>query len=294
MTPVITNQKRDVVFLFNLIQDVNILRGLVQLVHAELGPELRLSFLVSASFTKRDHIGIWQPELAALAEVTGAKLVPFANTAKALAYLDGKDGVMIAGSESHLDAHHETRDIFRAAPPGFLTITLQHGLECIGFRQSREHVLAHGLGITFAADVICAWQPEDHLTALTASERPKLRITGPPTVLHQIPFHPNSEEMKGGLVCENLHSVRLHASGDHRGSFMEIFEEFCADLAQRGLKVIGLFEGEGGGMNRIREQDVLAGRGGGRSRALQGLAGPSEVDPRDGDAVFADVQRPSG
>lgn len=235
--PVITEKKREVVFLFNLVQDVNTLRGLAQLVRRELGPEIRLTFLASGAFPRRDKGNIWWPELARLAEDLGATLTLYSTAADAEAFLDGKGGVILAGSESQLENHHETRDIFRAALPGFVTITLQHGLECVGFRQSREHVLAHGLGIPFAADIICAWQPEDRLTALAPSERPKLRVTGPSLLLNERQPHPDHPPLGGGLVCENLHSVRLSASGNHRGSFMEIFEAFCAAVAQRDQQV---------------------------------------------------------
>ena len=105
MTPVITNEKRDIVFLFNLVQDVNILRGLAQLVRRELGPEIRLSFLVSARFARRDSLGVWGPELHELAQELDATVTPFASAAEALRPFEGKGGVMIAGSESHLDAH---------------------------------------------------------------------------------------------------------------------------------------------------------------------------------------------
>jgi hypothetical protein len=39
------------------------------------------------------------------------------------------------------------------------------------------------------------------------------------------------------LVCENMHSVRLRASGDHKASFMDIFLAFCRKLGARGETV---------------------------------------------------------
>jgi hypothetical protein len=98
--------------------------------------------------------------------------------------------------------------------------------------QSREHVMSHGRNISFAADMVCSWFEAESLTSLTASERSKLYVTGPSFLLQRPAASEASEEV-GGLVCENMHSVRLKASGDHKSSFMEIFFAFCAKLAER-------------------------------------------------------------
>ena len=227
--------RKDIVFLFNLLQDVNILRGLVQLAAAECEADLHL--LVSNAFGKRDRLNIWGPELAELARETGAQVQVFETPADIRHYLNGRGGVMIAASESNLQAHAETRDAFRIAPASFIRITLQHGLECIGFLQSREHVLGHGRNITFNADLICAWLQADRLSALSYPERGKLQVTGPSTLLNRPLPHPDHPPAGGGLVCENMHSVRLSASGDHRASFMDIFFDFCHRLEARGQDV---------------------------------------------------------
>ncbi len=230
MTP-----RPEIVFLFNLLQDVNIQRGLVQLAAQETGAGLR--FLVSEAFLKRDRLQIWQKELTALAAETGAELHVFGTMAEVHAILQGRGGMIFAASESNLDAHWQTRDTFRVAPPSFLKVTLQHGLECVGFLQSREHVIGHGRNISFNADVVCAWQNRDRLSALTVAGRGKVYVTGPPTLLGQARPHPDHPPQSGGIVCENMHSVRLSASGNHRASFMDIFFEFCSDLDQRDRQV---------------------------------------------------------
>ena len=73
--------QREIVFLFNLLQDVNIHRGLVRLARRETRAGLR--FLVSKSFTKRDMQGTWQAELAQLAEETGAASEVYGDAAEA-------------------------------------------------------------------------------------------------------------------------------------------------------------------------------------------------------------------
>lgn len=228
-------ESKTVFFVINLVQDVNIVRGLVYLAARETSA--RIGFLVSQAFLKRDRLKIWQTELAAMAEATGATMHLFGSAAEAYAVLERKSGIIFAASESNLEAHRETAEIFRAAPPSFLRVTLQHGLECIGFRQSREHVLSHGRNVSFNADVVCGWAPASALTSLTASERAKLYVTGPPTLLLKSRSVLEDQPQGVGLVCENMHSVRLRASGDHKSSFMSIFINFCAEMANRSETV---------------------------------------------------------
>ena len=225
---------KTVAFLFNLVQDVNILRGLVYLTARE--SDARILLLVSQGFLKRDRQLIWQHELGAIAADTGASMYLYASPGEACAALVGGRGLIFAASESNLKAHCETGDVFRAAPADYLKITLQHGLECVGFVQSREHVISHGRNVSFAADIICSWHEAPSLTSLIASERSKLYVTGPSFLLQRPPATDASEDV-GGLVCENMHSVRLRASGDHKTSFMAIFFAFCAKLAERRQSV---------------------------------------------------------
>lgn len=222
---------KTVAFLFNLVQDVSILRGLIYLTARET--EARILLLVSQGFLKRDRLLIWQDEIASLAADTGASIYLYGAAGEACAALGEGPGMIFAASESNLKAHCETGDVFRAAPAGYLRVTLQHGLECVGFLQSREHVMSHGRNISFAADIICSWFERRSLTSLTASEQSKLYVTGPPFLL-QRPVTAAVSAPASGLVCENMHSVRLRASGDHKASFMDIFFSFCAKLAAKG------------------------------------------------------------
>jgi hypothetical protein len=226
---------KTVVFVINLVQDVNIVRGLVYLTARETDAEI--AFLVSQSFLKRDRLKIWQSELAAMAAATGGTMHLFGSAAEAYAVLEGKSGIIFAASESNLTAHRETAEIFQVAPPSYLRVTLQHGLECIGFLQSREHVMSHGRDIQFNSDVVCGWASREALTSLTASQRAKLYVAGPPTLLQRPPPTTDDAPTGGGLVCENMHSVRLRASGDHKSSFMGTFFAFCAEMAKNSETV---------------------------------------------------------
>jgi hypothetical protein len=227
-------QRKRVAFLLNLLQDVNIVRGLVHLTARETDAEILL--LVSQGFVKRDRLNSWQSEVAALAADTNARMFLYASAAEAAAALEGGTGIIFAASESHLIAHWETSDVYAAAPPSYLRVTLQHGIECVGFLQSREHVMSHGRNISFGADLVCGWMEGSALTSMVASERAKLVVTGPPTLL-QPPGSFPAEPQASGLICENMHSVRLRASGDHKADFMQIFFDFAADLARRGERV---------------------------------------------------------
>ncbi len=226
--------KRHIVFLINLMQDVNIVRPLAYLAARDL--DVTIVFLVTGKFLERDTLRIWQREVAEIASDLAASVHIYESALDAVAVLQGKQGIIIAASESTLSAHRETHDVLRAAPSGFLKITLQHGYECVGFLQNREHIIAHGRNIKFAADVICGWCDGASLTSLAASERSKLYVSGPTLVLNAVKPGSNAP-VSGGLVCENLHSVRMRATGDFGKSFMDNFGHFCDRLAEFGQTV---------------------------------------------------------
>lgn len=225
---------RHAVFLVNLLQDVNVLRPLVHLAARDLG--MRTEILMSDAFPKRDIQGLWREEIAAIARDTLSPVFLYTSPWEALEKLQGKAGVLVAGSESNLPAHRHTHDVYRVAPPEFVRITLQHGYECIGFRQSRDHDLAHGRTVTFAADVICGWAPVRHLTHLAPSQAGKLRVTGPTAVL-QMPKPHGPDRPARGIVCENLHSVRLNVAGDFKTDFIGVFDAFSRTLKDKGKAV---------------------------------------------------------
>lgn len=226
---------RKVVFLFNLLQDVNMLRPLVLLARRCTDDPIVL--LVSKAFNDRDSRGTWEPELKSLSASTQAQLLSYASTADAIMTLQSSSGLIFAGSESDVSAHHGTHDIFRAAPTSFLKVTLQHGMECVGFRQTREHDANYTRNVGFAADLLCTWQFPDALTAIKSSQRGKVLVTGPTSLLYKPRPATDHSPVVGGLICENLHSVRLTTTGDHDRPFMDIFRDFCSVEAEAGRTI---------------------------------------------------------
>lgn len=230
-------QQRHVVLILDLLQDFNILRPIACLAAAET--EMPVTLLVSKRFRERDSQGIWAPELKELEALVGASIVPFENDFDVFTYLSGKTGIIFAGSESNLNAHAISHRIFRYAPADFLKLTLQHGYECVGFHQNREQSIAFGEDIRFAADIICSWMNADFLGHLRPTERDKLVVTGPSARLQvgrQEPRLP-LPAIGTGLVCENLHSVRMNVSGDFKASYMDTFFAFSEDMARAGREV---------------------------------------------------------
>jgi hypothetical protein len=227
---------RYAIFVINLLQDVNIVRPLVFMAARDLG--LRTEFLVSHYFLERDKSFVWRQELDEIGEATGTPMLVFGNEMQALQLLQDKAGVLVAASESDLLAHKPVHDVLRQAPASLLRITLQHGFECIGFLHNHAHDVAHGRQVTFAADVVCGWCDGSRLTSMVPSQRSKLYVAGPPTVLQMPPLSPTRTRSDVGLVCENLHSVRLNVSGDFKDEFIGMFNGFCARLAAEGRSVV--------------------------------------------------------
>jgi hypothetical protein len=222
------------VFLLNLLQDVNILRPLVFIARQTFGYEPVL--LVSSQFLGRDRLGIWQTEIDEICAANQAQHHVYSGDYEAYQHLVG-GGIIFAGSESHLAAHAVTHNLFRAAPPSFLRVTVQHGYECVGFRHSADHTLAHGPTASFGADLVCAWYDLEHMTALGPSQAGKVIVTGPPALLQRYEQEPTLLEGNPGIVCENLHSVRLRMAGDFKLEFVDAFSTFCGRLAMGGERV---------------------------------------------------------
>jgi len=223
------------VFLVNLLQDVSVLRPLVFMAATDFLHKVVI--LVTPLFRNRDASGMWQQELEQIAAESGAMLVYYSDDLEVHALLAGKRGVIVAGSESSLSAHKPVHEMFRATSPDFLRVTLQHGFECVGFRQSRDQDLAHGKSITFNADVICGWCAPELLNSVAASQRPKLQITGPTSVLQRV-FDDAGQQPAGmGLVCENMHSPRLNVAGNFKIDFLDMFSDFCEELGKLGQQV---------------------------------------------------------
>lgn len=227
---------RSAVFLIHLVQDVNVLRPLVFMAARDFGFDTLL--LVSAKFSGRDADGIWAEELAEICNTAGARLQFFDDDAEAHQFLSGT-GLLFSASESHLNEHETTHSIFRYAPPNYLRVTVQHGFECVGFRHSVDHNRVHGETVSFGADILCSWYGPDQLTSLAPSQRSKVLVTGPTSLLQ---IRTNAVETAKspapGLVCENLHSVRFGNLASTRKEFISTFSRFAGTMAKRKRQVV--------------------------------------------------------
>ena len=225
---------RSAVFLIQLVQDVHVLRPLVYMATRDFAFDTLL--LVSTKFSARDAFGIWRNELRQICAETGARVEYFEDDWDAHHHLTGQ-GLLFAASESHLPNHTTTHNLFRHAPPSYLRVTLQHGFECVGFRHNADHVRAHGRTASFAADLLCTWFGDERLSSMAPSQRAKVLVTGPTSVL-QMPAS-GVEHIPGspGLVCENLHSVRFKQGSGFKTEFVGAFAEFARLMALNGKQV---------------------------------------------------------
>jgi hypothetical protein len=223
------------VFLLNLVQDVNILRPLVYMARHTFDYEPVL--LLSSQFLGRDRFGIWRNEVDEICLANDAQQFVYSSDFEAYSHLKGS-GIIFAASETNLPAHAATHNVFRYAPASFLKVTLQHGYECVGFRHSADHTLAHGATAAFGADLVCAWYDRAHLTSLDRSQAGRILVTGPSALL-QMPAEERVESPRNtGIVCENLHSVRLRMAGDFKVEFVDAFAAFCDRLEKRDQQVV--------------------------------------------------------
>lgn len=217
-------EQRKAIFLLNLVQDANVLRPLMFMAARDFG--FRVIVLVSPKFGVRDMFGIWQAELDVLREQLGADVHYYKSDWEAFRHLQGC-GIIVAGSESGLREHEETHALFRYAPTRFLKVTLQHGFECVGFRHSAAHDRAYGCHVSSGADVLCAWQGAEAQPSMPRSQHSKVRITGPTSVLQSFAGPVQRDPRGPGIVCENLHSVRLNVNKQLKHQFVGTFSQFC-------------------------------------------------------------------
>lgn len=223
-------------FLFDLIQDVAVLRPLFRTLSIETG--LALGCFYSWQFAKRDKEGNWVAELEAMCAEAGIEPRRYGSEREALDLMRGHVGMVFSGSESNLPAHRVNHRIFQAAPAPLTRITVQHGHECVGFNQNHEQTLAHGSAVRFAADVLCGWTPADRMRHLAPSERSKYFHLGSPALLNRLYGRfPETQGAASGLVCENLHSVRMRMTGDFQTVYIDTLRAFARSQLANGRLV---------------------------------------------------------
>ena len=266
---------RAIVFIVDLVQDVNTLRPLMGLARQATSHELLV--MASDNFERFDVHGMWARELREICGLLGIPIHHFSSAFEALQLLQHRSGLLISSSESDARAHAGSHALFLAAPPGFIRVTLQHGFECLGFLHNAAHDRSHWQSAHFNADVICGWFGEDRLRSISPSQSAKLVVTGPPLLIDcgtvfGLPEEPEdfptsdrdgtetpedaqleiALEADGAeppeqepkeqtdrsrcLICENLHSVRL-GSDVLKAGFIGQFNDFAGEAAALGWEV---------------------------------------------------------
>lgn len=208
-----------VTFVLSLIQDVAVLAPLVRRAGGR-----DIAFLVA------DRLAALPAASTALADLAGtAPTTVFASTGEALRALAHRRGLVIFASESRSPYHRPTHALATALPSRFVSATLQHGYECIGFLHNRAHDRERA-DAGFAADIVCAWLAAERCTAVPAGERSKIMTTGATLFLDDAPAawldgvlrkEEPARRSRGTtlLVCENVQSVRL--AGAPRAAFLD-------------------------------------------------------------------------
>jgi hypothetical protein len=220
-----------IAFHFGLVQDVAVLRPLVRLA-AEM-PSHDVHLLVADTFAGLDPDGRWMAEISRVASTLGIEPLVYASSFDVLRHLGSGSGIIVAGSESNVRAHAKAHELFQSMPGRIRTITLQHGFECVGFLHNKRHDATAGRDVKFAADIVVGWFDRDQLHAVSASERSKVFVAGPPSLVDKPARAKAKTGIPRGLICENLHSVRF-VNGRLRESFIEAFLSFAGRLAMIG------------------------------------------------------------
>ncbi|WP_108659882.1 hypothetical protein [Acuticoccus kandeliae] len=154
----------------------------------------------------------------------------FESTAGGLHALNDRSGLVLFPAESRSPHHQPTHRLAAALPARFVSATLQHGYECIGFLHNRAHDRTPG-DAGFAADIVCGWFAADRLVSVPPADRGKIMTTGSTLFLDDGPADWLDAVMAGApapdpvgrsdalLVCENLGSVRL--AGAPKAAFLD-------------------------------------------------------------------------
>jgi hypothetical protein len=224
--------------IFHLVfpQDIAVLRPLITLAKSIPGkyPELLISNLLARCAPD----GRFEAELDKLVAEFDLSRTYYETQPDALHHVEGKSGLFIVGNESSVSSHYRTHELFKALPRSFLKVTLQHGLECVGFLHNAAHTAAYGRDIRFTADVVVSWFAEERLTNLSPSELSKLYVAGPPIMIE-----PRSTVMRThrnhpaiGMVCENLHSVRFTSPAVYE-CFLQQFFAFAERISTMGTRI---------------------------------------------------------
>ena len=176
-----SNESPQLLVVFNLVQDVAILRPLVYPAHDDLG--IQPTLVCCSRLKPRDLHGIWLQEIEHMRVDTKAQLLWVEKPWQLWQAVAPGRGVMVCASESELNNHLDTRLLVQSAPSNIITLTLQHGWECVGFLMNKHQQASHGVSVGMYADVIASWRPVEELRDLRPLLRSRVVHTGPTTLI---------------------------------------------------------------------------------------------------------------
>jgi len=223
-----------VAFHFGLVQDVAVLRPLVRL--AASSPSTNIHLLVTSKLPELDADGRWMAEIERLGAEIGVTPSIYESAFDCLNLLGPGSGLLIAGSESDARAHSQAHQLFQTVPGRYLTATLQHGLECVGFLHNARHDATAGRAVKFAADIAVSWFDLDRASSVSATEQSKIFVAGPTAMIEPMRRAGDGGNGLPPLICENLHSVRF-VNGRMREAFLDTFMDFAARLQMVGERL---------------------------------------------------------
>jgi hypothetical protein len=216
-------RNQDVVFVFDLLQDFEVLKPIVE-AHANVVG----SRFFSAIVTDRVLAATIWPTLEAFLKAYSIQVYYPKNTLEAAACLPSQC-VLFTASESSANGHKFSHELCLLASPNVLKCTFQHGYENVGLRHHMTHNMSAPKGIRYASDIIFTWTHQEQLVDAHPSDLAKClpvgvikaltvdAIDARENLVNQITDwdftegdrDENDTRPANVLLCENLHSVRF-------------------------------------------------------------------------------------
>ena len=278
------SRARRAVFVFDLVQDVEILQDLVR--RAATGEDGITPIAAVTDRVLQSHVGAEFKQFLQALDVPWFRPIGAVDVAAALG---GPGGILLTASESTAPGHSFARSCCRIAPVRTLRVTFQHGFECIGLLHHRAHDLQFPQGVRFASDVIFTWRRPDQLPQLQGTDAGRAVAVGVTKgIAHSAERIRLSEwghsagvtsdeawlglgKTSGALlVAENLHSVRFSSPARYR-RFLQFIEKLTArhdtNVLIRSHPGKRVLERKGGGESHRFLEGTL------RAEHLRGIGG---------------------
>ena len=238
---------RTILFLFNLITDLYILRKLIFLCKDDTNYDVVL--LITKNFLERDKDKTLINELLLIQNEINVEIFIIRDNVNLYNKLNNViKGILISASESTIKnpcPHAETYEIIKICRSNITTITIQHGFECVGFLQNLNHYFIYGNNIGFGSDIICGWIEKQYQRDLIPSSKSKYVFTGNPAYIEKTSkrsFYHKYKNLnnieKPGIICENTSSARYRKSNLAKNEFINDFLSLANLLKEKGKTIV--------------------------------------------------------